>query len=38
MSQVGMVALLALMAFVILQDINRFSIIENIKNLLHFKK
>ncbi len=32
-TQGGLVALLGLMAFVIFQDINRFSILENIKNL-----
>ncbi len=32
MTQGGMVVLLALMAFVIFQDVQRFSIIENIKN------
>lgn len=33
MTQAGLVLLLALMAIVILQDVHRFSIIENIKNL-----
>lgn len=32
-TQGGLVALLGLMAFVIFQDINRFSILENIKNI-----
>ncbi len=32
MTQVGMTALLILMAFVMLQDIHRFSILENIRN------
>ncbi len=34
MTQGGLVLLLVLMGFVILQDINRFSIFENIKNLI----
>lgn len=34
MTQVGMIALLALMAFVIFQDLSRFSILTNIKNFL----
>jgi regulator of sigma E protease len=33
MTQVGLVVLLALMAFVIFQDISRFSILQNVKNL-----
>ncbi len=37
MTQGGLILLLALMAFVVFQDISRFSIIENIKNLI-FKK
>ena len=34
MTQAGMVALLGLMAFVILQDISRFSIFENLMNMV----
>jgi regulator of sigma E protease len=34
MTQGGMVALLVLMAFVIFQDIDRFAIVQNIKNAL----
>lgn len=37
MTMVGMIALLGLMAFVMLQDIHRFSILENIKNFI-FRK
>ena len=35
MTQGGLVVLLGLMAFVILQDVHRFSILENIVNLFH---
>ena len=36
MTQGGMILLLGLMAFVIFQDVNRFSIVDKIKNLVHF--